>query len=223
MRLMYIAILIALLVCTPAAASDYWRIFTAPASNDTVMYDSLVYYLPGVSVTPSDPDDDTFLFVNATSLEFLKGRGTLDMTGATEWLEVDTAATMWDDADLDITTNWAYAGGAVDPDDEEFQIHWTSDYNHTWGGRAYITFDDNTGEITDADIVLNDARYDWTAGSHECGSSQGTDLDVRSIVAHEMGHAIGIAHWIDAPPTHSTDRPTMYGSCASEFEDPDLE
>lgn len=53
-------------------------------------------------------------------------------------------------------------------------------------------------EILEADIVLNPAAA-W--------STSGGDHDVEAIVAHELGHALGIHH---TDVTKKTDRPTMY-------------
>src|SRR4051812_19707819 len=48
-----------------------------------------------------------------------------------------------------------------------------------------LSFDDTTGEVLDADIILN--------GRYAIGSGGDETYDVRRIVAHEMGHGLGLS------------------------------
>jgi MYXO-CTERM domain-containing protein len=50
-----------------------------------------------------------------------------------------------------------------------------------------VTFDKNTGEIYDADMVLNSDHYQFTDGSM-------AGWDLLSVLTHETGHFLGLAH-----------------------------
>ncbi|HTJ81942.1 MAG TPA: matrixin family metalloprotease [Polyangiaceae bacterium] len=50
------------------------------------------------------------------------------------------------------------------------------------------TFDPDTGELLDADIELNSATYDLTV------SDEAVDYDLLSVLTHEGGHFLGLAH-----------------------------
>ena len=58
-----------------------------------------------------------------------------------------------------------------------------------------VTFDSNTGEIFDADIEVNTARYKLTT------TSITTEYDLLSILTHETGHFLGMAHAPDSKAT----------------------
>lgn len=51
-----------------------------------------------------------------------------------------------------------------------------------------VTFRKATGEIYDADMVLNTTNYHFTTGD------AGVDVDLRSVLTHEAGHFLGLAH-----------------------------
>ncbi len=51
-----------------------------------------------------------------------------------------------------------------------------------------VSFDAITGEILDADVELNSAQENITVGD------VGIDFDLASIVQHESGHTLGLAH-----------------------------
>jgi hypothetical protein len=61
--------------------------------------------------------------------------------------------------------------------------------------KTSVTFDVNTGEIFDADIEVNSAYNDLTVGD------SGVQYDLQSILTHEVGHFIGIAHTLDPNAT----------------------
>ena len=74
-----------------------------------------------------------------------------------------------------------------------------------------------TGKITDADIALNDTILthgertgEWTLDTMDCPLAEG-DLDVEAVVAHELGHALGIAH-----TQVTTDCPTMNAAASCD-------
>jgi hypothetical protein len=62
-----------------------------------------------------------------------------------------------------------------------------------------VTYDLNTAEIYDADMELNSVDNAFTLGNSD------VDYDLRSIVTHETGHFLGMAH------SHDTDA-TMFPS-----------
>lgn len=56
---------------------------------------------------------------------------------------------------------------------------------------TYLRYDSNTGEIVDADVLINGADYEWI-DRMEAPEDEGYDL--HSAMAHELGHALGLAH-----------------------------
>lgn len=56
-----------------------------------------------------------------------------------------------------------------------------------------MSFDTETGEIYDGDMELNTALYDFTTGT--------VGFDLLSVVTHETGHFLGLAHSPDADAT----------------------
>ena len=58
-----------------------------------------------------------------------------------------------------------------------------------------VTFEKDTGEIFDADIEVNTAQYPMTI-SDDAASTQ---YDLLSVLTHEAGHFLGMAHAIDNP------------------------
>ena len=75
---------------------------------------------------------------------------------------------------------WVEDGAAVDGQDISGVAALTFVYRIT-GGR-------DVGQIVDANIVFNGRDYRWATGG-DPGS-----LDIGSVAAHEIGHAIGLAH-----------------------------
>jgi Matrixin len=51
-----------------------------------------------------------------------------------------------------------------------------------------VTFDIGTGEIYDADIEVNTFQFDITVGNSNVG------VDLQSVLTHESGHFLGLAH-----------------------------
>ena len=53
---------------------------------------------------------------------------------------------------------------------------------------TYLTYRSSTGEILEADIVINAVHYSWS--TEDCQER----YDLQHILAHEGGHALGLAH-----------------------------
>ncbi len=66
-------------------------------------------------------------------------------------------------------------------------------------GLTTVTFDPDTGELYDADMELNTAQQTLTVSPPNPLPSQGYDFD--SIVTHEAGHFLGLAHSGDLQAT----------------------
>tara|TARA_R110002096_G_scaffold435826_2_gene663671 strand:- start:219492 stop:220763 length:1272 start_codon:yes stop_codon:yes gene_type:complete len=60
-------------------------------------------------------------------------------------------------------------------------------------GTTYLTYKTSTGQILEADIVVNGVDYEWTIVEGECSDR----YDLQNILAHETGHLLGIAHSVD--------------------------
>jgi hypothetical protein len=58
-------------------------------------------------------------------------------------------------------------------------------------GLGISFFNNRTGEILEFDIVLNDTQYTWSNNSQ---NGLNDIYDIQSILTHEIGHVIGIAH-----------------------------
>jgi hypothetical protein len=61
--------------------------------------------------------------------------------------------------------------------------------------KTTVTFDGNTGEIFDADIEINSATNQISV------SDKSAQYDLQSILTHEVGHLIGLAHSDDPSAT----------------------
>jgi len=73
--------------------------------------------------------------------------------------------------------------------------------DHGWGfddeelGRTLSTSVERTGEIVDADIVMNVEHYDFSID--EVAAS----FDLQTVITHELGHLLGIRHLSDEEAT----------------------
>jgi hypothetical protein len=59
-------------------------------------------------------------------------------------------------------------------------------------GCTHVTH--NEDHIFEADIDLNSTDVEWWTGIRPVPSSRSQDIDLWSVVAHELGHALGIGH-----------------------------
>ncbi len=55
-------------------------------------------------------------------------------------------------------------------------------------GFTHLTFDENSGELWDADVEINAVAYKFSVGDPV------TDNDLDSMLTHEAGHVLGLAH-----------------------------
>ena len=62
-------------------------------------------------------------------------------------------------------------------------------------GFTHLTFNANTGELWDADLEINAALYRFSVGDPV------TDNDLDSMLTHEAGHMLGLAHTLVADAT----------------------
>ncbi len=67
------------------------------------------------------------------------------------------------------------------------------------GGRAYVSYVDDTGEIVDADVAFFYDAGDWTL------TGEADKIDFFKVALHEIGHLLGLAH-------SSFDKAVMYHS-----------
>jgi hypothetical protein len=70
--------------------------------------------------------------------------------------------------------------------DDKFE--YTGLHTNNTLAKAVPHFDANTGEILDADIEVNTANTHFTLGSDNI------DYDLQTVLTHEVGHFLGLAH-----------------------------
>jgi hypothetical protein len=68
---------------------------------------------------------------------------------------------------------------------------WTYTTEANTLGKTTVTYDNDTGEILDADIELNHAFNEFTTGDVD------VVYDLQSILTHEIGHLVGLDHTTD--------------------------
>jgi hypothetical protein len=65
--------------------------------------------------------------------------------------------------------------------------------DHSTIALTTVSFDTVTGEIFDADMEINSANYDFSVGD----SILPGQIDLQTVVTHEAGHFLGLAHSLD--------------------------
>lgn len=81
--------------------------------------------------------------------------------------------------------------------------------NHTYVGHTYH-YESDGGAIQRVEVVLN-SDYPFTVG----GSS--TSFDIQSVVQHELGHALGVAH------CHEEDETCFSSTCSTNVMTPEIQ
>jgi hypothetical protein len=89
-----------------------------------------------------------------------------------------------------------YNAGAKEPNANIWMFR-EQDWEHEPNALALttVTFNPKTGEIYDADVELNSAQQDFSLGD------QYVVYDLASVVQHESGHTLGLAHSFDTQST----------------------
>jgi MYXO-CTERM domain-containing protein len=81
-------------------------------------------------------------------------------------------------------------------DDQVNVVEWISDrwddsYDHTALAITFVTYDSDSGRISDADVIINADHYQWVQGSFNgCESA----YDLQGVLTHEAGHVLGLGH-----------------------------
>lgn len=171
------ALPVALIVCAASTAHAYTvkkSSTGAPvhwAAGDVTLTLAFADLPTGVEVTSATAAADAALATWQVAL---------DGTGVTLHAQRGSAGT--DHADAIDSVRWALTSD--DPDIEKGVLALT-----------FVAYQSGSGEITDADVVMNAADFTWTTDATGCT----TRYDVTSALTHELGHALGLAHAIGHP------------------------
>lgn len=79
-----------------------------------------------------------------------------------------------------------------------FADTWPSDYAPTAFAITTVYHSRRTGEILDADILINEEDYEWTVcpetGCEPDADGEFRQVDLENVLTHEVGHFLGLAH-----------------------------
>jgi hypothetical protein len=110
------------------------------------------------------------------------------------WSGVDCGGGTPPSIDLLQLRDVACAQSGYDPNGPNSNVVYCTDNGWTGGGNIDSTLAlttvscSDSGQILEANMAINSARNDFTVGD------QGVQTDLVSIVTHEVGHFLGIAH-----------------------------
>lgn len=184
-------LLLALFATVPAAA--YVRTTTS-SSNPPC---------PGSNAKP--------LYWRAVTIPYVvDGAGSDDLTGEAQFDAIHRSFATWQDVPCSYIA--FRFDGKKQPAPVGFQqggsnvnaVTWVeSNWAHSSRAIAVTltTFDCNTGQIFDADILLNGAQFRFSTGG------QVGRADVQNTVTHEIGHFLGFDHSPDPESTMYADAP----------------
>ncbi len=96
------------------------------------------------------------------------------------------------------------------------------DLNPNAQASTLLSFNTRTGEIVDADILLNAQTWSFQQCLREnCLGEDRTRLDLENVLAHEVGHLLGLAHPGDEPVTATMFRSQNPGETQKRTLHPD--
>ncbi len=79
-----------------------------------------------------------------------------------------------------------------------FRGDWPEEYSAGAFAITTVFHSRSTGEILDADIVINEEHFEWTIcperGCVRDESGEFTQVDFENVLTHEVGHFLGLAH-----------------------------
>src|SRR5262249_12542106 len=131
----------------------------------------------------------------------------------------DTYATLMKDMTPQVAVDIAMNDGSPPPPEAAdgqnvirwVKSGWDDDYDPAALAVTLMSYDTDSGRITDADIVVNAEKYPWIAGDDISGCSN--QYDLQNVLTHELGHLFGLAH--DPDDGNATMFPSS-GSCETK-------